>query len=303
MNKSIIFFGECMIEMRQTADGSLAQSFAGDVYNAAVYLKRTSPNIDVALSTCVGQDKMSGAMLNAFAAENISTDLVIKDAVKIPGLYWVHTDATGERSFTYWRSDSAAKRTVAHVTHTYEAQLAKADMFFFSGISLAITEPSLRDTFWEMVKNIKAAGVKIVFDPNYRPRLWSCVEDTISEYKKAFAYADIALPGIEDMEMLYGIDNADDTVAFFDEFDIEELIIKDGANTVQVIHSGKTYLIPITPVKHVVDTTSAGDSFNGAYLGARMNGQPIEESVRAGAAMAGIVIQHPGAIIPLSAHN
>lgn len=51
--------------MRQTADGSLAQSFAGDVYNAAVYLKRTSPNIDVALSTCVGQDKMSGAMLNA----------------------------------------------------------------------------------------------------------------------------------------------------------------------------------------------------------------------------------------------
>jgi 2-dehydro-3-deoxygluconokinase len=246
---------------------------------------------------------MSDAMLNACAAENISTDLVIKDAVKIPGLYWVHTDATGERSFTYWRSDSAAKRTVAHVTHTYEAQLAKADMFFFSGISLAITEPSLRDTFWEMVKNIKAAGVKIVFDPNYRPRLWSCVEDTINEYKKAFAYADIALPGIEDMEMLYGIDNADDTVAFFDEFDIEELVIKNGANTVQVLHSGKSYLIPITPVKHVVDTTSAGDSFNGAYLGARMNGQPIEESVRSGAAMAGVVIQHPGAIIPLSAHS
>lgn len=87
MNKSIIFFGECMIEMRQTADGGLAQSFAGDVYNAAVYLKRTCPNIDAALSTCVGQDKMSDAMLNAFSAENISTDLVIKDTVKIPGLY------------------------------------------------------------------------------------------------------------------------------------------------------------------------------------------------------------------------
>jgi 2-dehydro-3-deoxygluconokinase len=303
MNKSIIFFGECMIEMRQTADGSLAQSFAGDVYNAAVYLKRTCPNINARLSTCIGQDKMSEAMLSAVNAENIGTDLILKDQVKIPGLYWVHTDAKGERSFTYWRNDSAAKRTVAHFTFTYEEQLAKADMFFFSGISLAIIEPPLREAFWEMVKKIKAAGVKIVFDPNYRPQIWSCVEDTISEYEKAFAYADIALPGIEDMEMLYGINNAEDTVAFFQQFNIEELIIKDGANTIQVLHFEKTYLIPITPVEHVVDTTSAGDSFNGAYLGARLNGQTIEESVRAGAVMAGIVIQHPGAIIPFDAHD
>ncbi|MBT4883942.1 MAG: sugar kinase, partial [Glaciecola sp.] len=135
--KSIIFFGECMIELRQPNDRGLEQSFAGDVYNAAVYLKRLYPDIQTSLSTCIGQDQLSDAMLNALKLEGIEAELVLKDDTKVPGLYWIHTDAQGERSFTYWRSDSAAKQSVAHFSPDYIEKLKQADYFFFSGISLA----------------------------------------------------------------------------------------------------------------------------------------------------------------------
>ena len=301
--KSIIFFGECMIELRQPNGQNLEQAFAGDVYNAAVYLKRLNPNIQTSLSTCVGQDQLSDAMLNAFKLEGIATDLVLKDEIKVPGLYWIHTDEQGERSFTYWRSDSAAKQSVAHFSPNYIDQLKQADYFFFSGISLAVIENSLRQAFWEVINILKDAGVKIVFDPNYRPKMWSSIEDTMSQYNKAFQAADIALPGIEDMSMLYNIHDIQSTIDFYTPFAIEELVIKDGSNTVHVLHDDTHYQIPITPVENVVDTTSAGDSFNGAYLGARLQGASITDAVQAGALMAGTVIQYPGAIIPLIAHR
>jgi 2-dehydro-3-deoxygluconokinase len=48
----------------------------------------------------------------------------------------------------------------------------------------------------------------------------------------------------------------------------------------------------------VVDTSGAGDSFNGAYLAARLHGQDPMEAAKAGLAMAAKVVAQPGAIIP-----
>ncbi|MDG1253619.1 MAG: sugar kinase, partial [Glaciecola sp.] len=45
--KNIILMGECMVELRRDVNGVIAQSFAGDVYNAGVYLKRTCPTVNV----------------------------------------------------------------------------------------------------------------------------------------------------------------------------------------------------------------------------------------------------------------
>jgi 2-dehydro-3-deoxygluconokinase len=54
------------------------------------------------------------------------------------------------------------------------------------------------------------------------------------------------------------------------------------------------------PVTNVVDTTSAGDSFNGVYLGARISGEAVTVAVHLAAKSAALVIQHRGAIIPLA---
>jgi 2-dehydro-3-deoxygluconokinase len=55
------------------------------------------------------------------------------------------------------------------------------------------------------------------------------------------------------------------------------------------------------PTVKATDTTGAGDSFNAGYLATRLGGGSIEDSVAAGRKLAGIVVQHRGAIIPRAA--
>jgi 2-dehydro-3-deoxygluconokinase len=47
-----------------------------------------------------------------------------------------------------------------------------------------------------------------------------------------------------------------------------------------------------------VDTSGGGDSFNGAYLAARITGSSPVEAAREGLALAARVVEHPGALIP-----
>jgi len=299
--KKVVLFGECMIELKQKPGTyqvpmAMSQGFAGDVFNAAVYLKRWFGDIDVQLFTALGTDEMSQHMQNYFLSEGLTNDLVLESPDKIAGLYSIQTDDKGERSFTYWRSDSAARYTLDLISDNTVEQLTQADMFFFSGISLAIIQPELRESFWQLVWQLKDKGVQIVFDPNYRARLWSSLDDTKHQYDLALQVSDLVMPGIEDFEHIYGPKSFQDVQAFCQQYKIKELVIKDGPNGVLVV-TDKEQFIGIEPVTNVVDTTSAGDSFNGAYLGARLSGMDIDAAVRLAAKTAGFVIQHTGAIV------
>lgn len=296
--KNIYFIGECMIELRATVPSTLHQSFAGDVYNSAVYLKRCFAEIETSVVTALGEDNLSKKMRERFVSEQLNTQFVFSHNTKVPGMYYIETDDEGERSFIYWRDDSAAKKVVEFISEDIVKQLSTGDMFFFSGISLAVIENQARPQFWEIVKQLKAAGVKIVFDPNYRARLWDSVEQTKQQYDTAFSLCDITLPGVEDLETLYNVKSVEAVIEYLTPYNIDEIVVKNGPDSV-ITKEGQTLQShSITPVKNVVDTTSAGDAFNGVYLGARLDGRTISDAVKLGAKAAGTVIQQPGAIAP-----
>ncbi len=309
--KNIYLFGECMIELMATSQSNspnslsktMKQSFAGDVFNTAVYLKRTFADMKVNLVTAVGKDNFSLAMIQYFEHENIGTDLVFQSDSRIPGLYAIQLDDEGERSFTYWRENSAARQVMQHIDETATDTLSKGDMFFFSGISLAVIEPSARNNFWTMLGELKSAGVKIVFDPNYRARMWDSQEQAKAQFEKAFELADIALPGVDDFEQLYGLTTSQAVYDFCKAYQFEELVIKNGEAGIFCYADRLAYHFSITPVKDVVDTTSAGDSFNGVYLGARSNGFTLSEAIELASKTAGFVIQHHGAIVEQCAYQ
>lgn len=301
--QKIVLMGECMLELRQAKSGLMNQSFAGDTFNTAVYMKRMFAQQDIAFMTAVGQDTISQQMVSACNSENLNNQHVFANSERNPGIYLVQTDGQGERSFLYWRDSSAAKQVMQFVDQQAIAALCKADMFFFSGISIAILEPQDRADFWAMLTQLKEAGVKIAFDPNYRPRLWSSANEAKAEFAKAYAASDIMMPGVDDFKQLYKIETLDDILAFCQPFDISELVLKNGAESVYCQLDGELTHVAITPVTKVVDTTSAGDSFNGVYLGARLAGKDVTSSVHLAAAAAGIVIQHPGAIAPVDAFD
>ncbi|TLU65669.1 sugar kinase [Thalassotalea litorea] len=310
MNK-IVLMGECMIELLQDKQsGQIAgQSFAGDVYNSAVYLKRLFPAVDTKLLTAIGGDSMSDAMLSRFASEDLNNQLVFRDPERLPGIYLVQTDDEGERSFLYWRESAAARQVMQFVDAPETLQLDAGDVFFFTGISLAIIEKSHREKFWTVVSQLKQQGVKIAFDLNYRARLWSTLEDAQQQFANAYQLADILIPGVDDFEQMYpslcngNIDSAEAIVAFFQDYEFLELIIKNGEKNIIVMTQDERAEIDVQRVTNVVDTTSAGDSFNGAYLGARIAGKSMQDATRLAAKVAGEVIQHPGAIVPKDAFS
>ncbi|MBH0092979.1 sugar kinase [Pseudoalteromonas sp. SCQQ13] len=296
--KNIYFLGECMVELRAMSEATLHQSFAGDVYNSAVYLKRSFAQISTSVVTALGQDNLSKKMLERFESEQLDTQFVFAHDTKVPGMYYIETDEHGERSFIYWRSDAAAKKVVDFLTPELVEQLSQGDMFFFSGISLAVIEEGARERFWQIVTQLKNAGVKIVFDPNYRARLWKNTEETKAQYHLAFSVADITLPGVEDLATLYNVHSVDAVIEYLQKYKIEEIVVKNGPASVVTKHDNTLQSHTIIPVKNVVDTTSAGDAFNGVYLGARLSGLTIENAVQLAAKAAGAVIQQPGAIVP-----
>ncbi len=287
-----------MIELRHGENGVMHQSFSGDVYNSAVYLKRCFDNVECSIVTAVGHDGLSNEMLNTFRKADLNTDLVFKHTTKHAGLYIIKIDEQGERSFTYWRSDAAARTIVNFLDDDVLSKFESGDMFFFSGISLAVIEPEARPLFWQKLEQLKQAGVVLVFDPNYRARMWQSEADSKESFNRAFRLAQIALPGIEDLEQLYGLHTGIDVIEFCQSFDIEEVIVKDGPNAVLSLANNQIEKHEITPCENVVDTTSAGDAFNGVYLGARINEYSIARSIALAAKAANITVQHPGAIAP-----
>ena len=287
-----------MVELRAQDEQTMHQSFAGDVINSAIYLKRSAANVNTAVITALGQDRLSDRMLGFFHQHNLTTDWVFKHPTKIAGLYLIETDAQGERSFCYWRNDSAARQLANFLNEEVVEQIASSDMVFFSGISIAVIAPAQRQKLWQALAHLKHAGVTLVFDPNYRSRLWPSLEDTRLAYQRAFELADIVLPGVEDMQAVYGHQSSLQVIEFCHQYDCREIVVKNGAASVLTFGDGKTSEYTVTAVTQVVDTTSAGDAFNGVYLGARLNGADIQTAVARASKGAGVVIQHPGAIIP-----
>lgn len=296
---NIVVMGECMVEFSPTSQGYYKNGFAGDVYNTAVYVKRLlADKAEVAILTAVGNDNLSTKMLSAFEDEKINTTFVLQLKGRAPGAYLIDISEAGERNFSYWRDNSAAKSTMSMLDKKRQEQIiGNTDVFYFSGISLAILNKEDRELFWHMLLMLKSAGKQIVFDSNYRERLWLCKGEAVEEFEKAFAMSDIVFAGVEDLDLLLGFKKAEEISSYLASYSIDELIIKNGEVNLLCIANQKSQWVDIVAVDNVVDTTSAGDSFNAGYLSARDNGLSVIDAAKFACRIAGFVIQQRGAIV------
>ncbi|MGR3806880.1 sugar kinase [Pasteurella testudinis] len=307
--KKIAVVGECMIELSlKENDPKLA--FGGDTLNTAVYLSRLLDHrhFSVSYVTALGQDPFSQQMLAQWQQEGIETDLVQQRADKLPGLYSIVTDAQGERSFYYWRNDSAARYWLqGKQSEVVLSRLQTFDYCYLSGISVAILDSASLEKLYALLRQIKANGGKVVFDNNYRPRLWQNTEIAQQVYQEILAFTDIAFLTLDDETALWGGKSGESAVEMVitrtQSYGVNEIVIKRGADSCIVAVQQQRFDIAankIAPDK-VIDTTAAGDSFSAGYLAARLHGDSVETAARQGHRLAAAVIQQRGAIIPQSA--
>jgi 2-dehydro-3-deoxygluconokinase len=293
----IAAIGECMIEIVRGPEGTTSFGYAGDTLNTTIYLARCGLNPSYV--TALGTDPFSDGMLAFWVAEGIDTSLVIRRPDKLPGLYIVTTDAAGERKFHYWRNDSAARTLFALPGD--DAALGKLSVFpliYWSGISLAILAPQARQKLLDALARHREAGRAVVFDANYRPRLWPNAEAARNAYTQALAHADVVFTSAEDEAPIFGGDTAS-LIERHKAAGVRESVVKTSQPGCHIVVAGDS--APVTteapPVRHVVDTTAAGDSFAAAYIAARLGGLGPRDAAMAGHRLAGAVVGVRGAIL------
>ncbi len=300
----IACFGECMVEMRQEQLGVWRQAFAGDVLNTAVYLARALPSQDLRVRwvSAMGDDHFAAAMAQFWRDEGLDTQLVRLRPAASTGLYAIHVDALGERSFSYWRSTSAAREYFSDLSDglsPLEQSLNNLQGLHFSGISLAILPPQGRQRLLNCARVMRQRGAWVSFDSNYRPRLWESTDAAQSWMRQALGICDHALVSLDDWQALTGIR---DSALIWQELCASapaELVVKRGAQDTWLrVNASDQRHITVLPVTRPVDTTAAGDAFAAAYLAARIRGLSSESAVMAGHHLAREVIMQPGAIVP-----
>jgi 2-dehydro-3-deoxygluconokinase len=299
----VAVIGECLVELNGKLFGEMRQTFGGDTLNTALYLARVAAGgVGVSYVTAIGTDILSNAMVRRWEDEGIDTSHVLRDEARLPGLYLIELDEAGERSFVYWRGESAARFLLQHKEFAgVEAALSGFDMIYLSGISLAILPEPDRKRLIAILQRRAAEGAAIAFDANFRARLWPSPAMAAAQFAELMPSLNLMLTSFADEEILWGDASPEAALARLVQAGVKIPVVKLGASGALFREGDRVKTIAPPPVSRVVDTTAAGDAFNAGFIAAWLSGQGVEESCRFGNRVAGAVVQHPGAIIPKAA--
>ncbi|GAA3857575.1 sugar kinase [Celeribacter arenosi] len=294
----VLAIGECMAEMAPTdTDGDYRLGFAGDTFNTAWYLARCAPGVGVSYLTAVGDDAISQKLTTFIRESGIDGSHVRVAPNKTVGLYLISLDQ-GERSFSYWRGQSAA-RALADDPALLDAAMADVDLIYFSGITLAILPPEGRTRLLNALRKARAAGKAIAFDPNLRPRLWESTETMKKVIMAGAAVSDLALPSFEDEADWFKDANPTATAERYLGAGAYTVIVKNGADPVLYADGNSRGEVAVIPLDTLVDTTAAGDSFNAGVIARHAAGDTITNGIAYACALSRAVVQKRGALVPI----
>ena len=264
-------------------------SAAGDTFNTAVYLARSG--IPTEYLTCLGDDPVSSTLLASLAEEGIAADRIKTLPGRSAGIYLVSNEPDGERHFTYWREQSAARSLFEE-----PIELPGVSGFYFSGITLAIARNGIENLL-HLLASLSESSCAIYFDPNYRPALWDDANQAREIVRRVLPFCNAVFPTLEDERLLWGVDSVESCRDFYGQEGIGEIVVKAPDLTAHAWMSDE-YVCRQAARVQPLDTTGAGDAFNAGYLSVRLTGGDVESALGAAQALSALVVQHQGAILP-----
>ena len=296
--KTLISIGECMLELSAMRDELWRMGVAGDTLNTAWYARAClSKKWRVSFATKIGSDVMSSRVISFLRQNNIATDRIHHHPTRTVGLYAIQLNK-GERSFSYWRDTSAA-RLIADEKKVLQQMLEGADIIHFSGITLAILPPVGREKLLFILQRLRKKGVFISFDPNIRPKLWDSLDLANSIISKAACLCDVVFPSFEEESEYFGDSTPVDTINRYSKIGVQVIVVKNAGSSI----FGKERDNPVACIKiqkkPLLDSTGAGDSFNGVFLAAYNSRFNFENSIRKAHNVSAYVIRHKGALVPM----
>ena len=151
-----------------------------------------------------------------------------------------------------------------------------------SNVFLANIHPSLQLS----VINQMAGKPLIVTDTM---NLW--IETTKNELLEVLKKSDILLINESEAELISGTNNIDRSAVQLQGLGPSTVVIKKGSSGAVLFHGEEKVSIGAYPVKDVIDTTGAGDTFGGGFVSALASGGTFRDALIKGSALASICVE------------
>ena len=257
----ITAIGEILIDLTQTGtdEGGVPRFAAnpgGAPANVVVAAKRLGAS--AAFIGKVGRDGF-GRYLRAVLEENgVEVSGLVWDEQALTTLAVVTVDPSGERSFTFYRDNTADVRLTPE-----EVNLGDTKLLHFGSVSLT-AEPS-RSATLSAVRRAKERGILVSYDPNYRANLWDSQENAVAQMKAPLPLVDILKVSDEELPLLTGTSDLEEGSRQLAGLGIPLVLVTLGGEGAYFRYGQVAGQVPGFSVQ-VADTNGAGDTFLGAVL-------------------------------------
>jgi len=294
----IVSLGEPMVEFCANDVGKLqdVKSFkmgwGGDTSNFAIAVARLGGRCGYICR--IGDDGFGKSLLGLWQRENVDTSQVVIERDNYTAIYFISLLSDGQHDFTYFRRDSAASHySTSDLNVDY---LRRVKLFHTSGITLALSQ-SCREAALKGAEIVKGSGGLFSFDVNYRSKLWP--QDVArSHIEEAIAKADLVFASKEDFNGLYAQDIDDVVKRIYSIATPKLLVLKLGSEGCLLVNGAETTRVPGFEVD-VMDTTGAGDAFDGAFVLGSLKGWPPMRSAAFANAAGALTVTGLGAVAPI----
>lgn len=258
--------------------GEFLMNPGGKGANQAVTAARLG--LPVTFVARVGNDIFGKQALQQFERENINTSFVTTDSEHPSGVALIGVDAKGENNIIV-APGANSRLTRQVVAEALESIKDNAIVLVQLEIPIPIVE-------FAVEKSLEK-GFHLILNPAPVQQLSQCV----------FSQLYVITPNESEAEMLTGIPVVDEDSAMLAAVRLREMgapnvVITLGHRGALLHTDSVVKLVPAPPVT-AIDTTAAGDCFNGALAVALAEGQDIEASVKFACKAASISVTRMGA--------
>ena len=292
----LVALGEPLLEFNQTrgTSGAYLQGFGGDTSNCVIAAARLGAT--TAYVTRLGDDGFGREFIDLWRREGVDTSGVAIDADASTGIYFVTHGASGHE-FSYLRAGSAASRMRPSDLPLPVIRASK--VLHVSGISQAIS-PGACDAVFAAIDAARAAGARISFDSNVRPKLWPLARAR-AVIVATMGLCDWFLPSFDEAAQLCGKNEPRAILDWCHAHGAPVVALKMGDEGVWISSTGAREHIAAMRVQ-AVDATGAGDCFDGAFAARIVAGDTPLVAARYANAAAAIATTGYGAVAPLPRH-
>jgi 2-dehydro-3-deoxygluconokinase len=284
----VITIGEALIEVSALEPLNHAVSanigVSGDALNVAA--AAAAAGARVALVGVVSDDELGSAVIARVRELGIADEFLIRRPVQ-QGVYFVHSDPTGDREFSYVRRNSAGSTLAAE--HLPRDALANAGAVITSGITGALSKSSR-----EAVIEAATVARRFVYDPNFRPRL-TRAEEARSLLFDLAPYAWLMTPsGPAEISQLLETSDAVDAANRLRRLGVDSVVVTRGAAGSVYVGPDVELTVPAVPTSRVIDQTGAGDAFLGTLVARLVRGDSTKTACRLAASAASLAVGYAG---------